>query len=399
MYLSKKFKPFGTVKFKLLITGVMALGLASSGAAAEYGGGEIHNVEVDDQLVASNSWGVEVESMGDGKISFVLISDGDEYYTTTVDEGSQSDLTNGVRSPNEVIRVTVQDVSSDSAEVRVDAIEDDTEEEEEEAPAPPGSDSEETSSSETFQGDGTYILNPGDSIETDRGYRIKLQSGQSWDSADRPVRALLYDQNDEKVSLYDYRDYAILSTGSSLGDFTSRGIKAVPMEIFPENDTVKMKATSNIDVQIYEGWNIISAPLKADGSTIVDSTCGDVDSMTFWSWNDGSYGQSSLDARDGYWLKSNESCELTVQGDPVSMPEIELNEGWNLIGAPTSDIEFEDLRRGDCRIESGPWGYRPVGYRSGYYESPELERGQGYFVKAAESCTLSAIAAPRAGGE
>lgn len=385
------------MKLKLLIAGLFAIGLVSNAATEEYGGGEMHTVKVGDRLIASNGWGLEVDSITSGEISFVLVSGEDEYYTTTIESGTQKDLTNGIRSTKEVISVTVDNVNEDSAEVEVHAIEDDTEEEED-APAPPGEE-EETSTSETFEGDGTYLLSPGDSIRTDRGYRIQLQEGQSWDKANDPVRVLLYDQNDEKIALHDYRDYTILSKGSSRRQFSSRGLKAVPKEIHTENDTVSMRASSNLDIQVYEGWNLISTPLAADGSNIVDSTCGDVESMSFWDFSDGSYVQSSLNARNGYWLKSDQSCEITVQGSPFEMPEVQLDSGWNIIGAPTSGMSFDSLEYGDCEIESGPWGYRPAGYRSGYYEAANLDRGKGYFVKTAESCTLSASYSRIPGGQ
>lgn len=372
---------------------VLTLFLSSSGAAEEFSGGEFHTVSEGDTLVAENGWGVEVDSITDGSVSVVLFSDGDDYYTTSLEAESQTDLANGVRSTKEVLAVTVESAGSGSAAMRVDAIEDDGSDEEE-PPTPPGEDDSGDESAETFEGDGTYILGPGDRIETDRGYTVELATGQSWDENSGPVEVGLYGKDGSAIPLFDYRNTTMMSVGKGISKMDSRGLNVDVLEVYPSNDTIRMRATSNMVIRLNEGWNMISSPLQGD-SNIVRNTCGDTEDMNFWGLDSsGRYFASGLNSKEGAWVETSESCKIVVEGSTFSEMDVELDEGWNIIGAPTSSVSFDPFERSTCNIQSGPWGYRPEGYRSGYYQAAELEAGNGYFVKVDDSCTLDEMRVP-----
>jgi hypothetical protein len=378
---------------RLVFVTVLAALLTTVGSAEEFGGGEMHTVTEGDSLVADNGWGIEIDRITGDSVSAVLISDGDDYYTTTLEAESQSDLTNGVRSPKEVLSVTVESTGSGSATVRVDAIEDDSEEEEE-PPTPPGEDDSEEDSSTTFEGDGIYNLEPGDRIATDRGYTVELKSDQSLDDPEGSVEVILYGKDGNQIPLFDYRNSTFMGVSNGISKMDSRGLNVDILDIYPSNNTLQMRATSNMVIRLNEGWNLISSPLQEE-SNIVRNTCGDTDQMNFWGLDSsGRYFDSGLTSKNGVWLEASKSCKIVVEGSTFSEMDVELDEGWNLIGAPTSSVDFDAFQRSVCNIESGPWGYRPVGYRSGYYEAAQLEAGQGYFIKVSEQCTLDEMRVP-----
>lgn len=393
-FLSVPFKTGCMMKsFKSVLLIIIIGFIAASAGAETFDGGETHTVTEGDKIMTENGWGIEVDRIYDDSVSVTLISDGDDYYTTTLDVESSSDLTNGIRSTNEVISVTVQNIDSGTATIRADAIVED-ETEEEEPPTPPGDDSE-TEQTETFEGDGTYILEPGDRIETDRGYTVELRPDQSWSENSGPVEVSLYDKEGDEVPLFDYRNYTLMSVGEGISKMDSRGLNVDALEVYPSNDSVKVRATSNMVIRLNEGWNLISSPLKED-SNIVRSTCGDTDELDFWGLDSsGKYFASGLTSTEGVWMEASEPCKIVVEGATFGRMDVELDEGWNIIGAPTDSIDYDAFYRTKCNVQSGPWGYRSTGYNSGYYEASELEAGNAYFLKVEESCNLDNMRVPR----
>lgn len=412
----------------ILVTAIM---FAVSGAAETYNGDGTYDVVEGDILMADNDWGVTVDSItpdenfeesDKGQVSLILTeSDGSELYTTSITEGKEKELTNGVTSPKEVLRVNITDVDDNERQATI-SIEPADGGDEEEPGSAPGEDQPAYEKGTTFNGDGTYLMKPGDQVKTDRGQILELNEFQMWDRAEGRVDVKLYSEEGNMIPLHDYRNYTILSADNSHSrdNLLSRGIRAIPQRVNPENDTAEMLVTSNLKVRINKGWNLVSMPLglqngqcdnkcfgpesgtlvpggETMGLGVVKNTCGDTESMNFWGFDAGNneYEQHLPRAPYGYWVKSDEKCSITVEGSQVEVSGTKLGEGWNIIGGPTRSEGFNEVK-GNCEIESGPWGYRTEGIRTGYYETSKLDRGNGYFVKVADSCTLGAEAPPSA---
>ena len=126
-------------------------------------------------------------------------------------------------------------------------------------------------------------------------------------------------------------------------------------------------------------WWLVSQPL-AGTLTAPDNT-------TLFSF-DGRYRLAgTLLPTQGYWIKSKtfDSETVAFQGEALSMVEIELNAGWNLIGgisAPIATEKIEDL--------SGILTDTPVFGFNGtdYVAAGELLPGEGYWIFAEESGTV-----------
>ncbi|MFH1106967.1 MAG: hypothetical protein V1787_03655 [Candidatus Micrarchaeota archaeon] len=133
-----------------------------------------------------------------------------------------------------------------------------------------------------------------------------------------------------------------------------------------------------------------------DVATIVKSSCPEA---TLWQYDGGqrkyvNAGKLRVGERvragNGYWVRVKDgSCSVTVRGEsPVSLQGKALSAGWNQIGGPYYAASFEDLK-GSCTALSGPWAWNP--YSRSYERAKTLEPGKGYFVKVAQSCTLSRV--------
>ncbi len=159
----------------------------------------------------------------------------------------------------------------------------------------------------------------------------------------------------------------------------------------------------SITVALTKGWNMVSVPVYSFAlapclptsnncppasrtAELVESTC---DSKIAWAYVDKAYQKTSVDSLSagvGYWVKASNDCKMTFSGESEltsSDYSMNLQPGWNLIGAPRGSTPFSTLSN-DCRVTSGPWYY---GYGE-YQKFDRLDEGRAYWVKVANSCTL-----------
>jgi len=121
--------------------------------------------------------------------------------------------------------------------------------------------------------------------------------------------------------------------------------------------------TETINIELNQGWNLISIPLTLVNTTIENalSSLGDPNNVGSSATWDGNYSRvlgydqggktfnpalpvSFSDLRDinekrGYWIYMTEADTLTVTGAPVIDKTINLNVGWNLISHLSSIIQ------------------------------------------------------------
>lgn len=135
-------------------------------------------------------------------------------------------------------------------------------------------------------------------------------------------------------------------------------------------------------VNFQPGWNLFSVPVSYIYSA--DSNC--VPKSPIYELYNGIYYQTNyISGGYGYWVDMDSSCYLNVTGPSVSINNFYVYQGWNLIGAPSQQINFANVV-GSCNITRGPLWYDPS--INSYVSSPTLDPGKGYFLKVDQTCQL-----------
>ncbi|MFH1750379.1 MAG: hypothetical protein ABH863_01745, partial [Candidatus Micrarchaeota archaeon] len=153
-----------------------------------------------------------------------------------------------------------------------------------------------------------------------------------------------------------------------------------------------------IVIKIYPGWNLVSFPkywlttsvcrgeicpamVMAPTLKVIENTCN---TNTLWHYEGSSYRKYEIGSffnpsMFGYWLKSSNACRIVISGNnDIEWNGMQLQQGWNQIGAPTQSTSFERVK-GNCDATSGPWKYNAPSRK--YEKVNLLTPGEGYFVK------------------
>jgi|GEM_PF-4120605 len=186
--------------------------------------------------------------------------------------------------------------------------------------------------------------------------------------------------------------------------------------------TVGSAPSNSFNLQLYQGWNMISLPLVTDPNpvTVFQGIKGN---WVIFSWDpvSNSYRmneQVSLALGAGYWLKIYGGDQVvTISGSPYggNSFSIPLLKGWNTVGNPFLDTLNLSTSKvisqgGEMSLEEamsqgilspfflwdptlpnpygGPGGYVLVG------ASGQFLPGKGYWVKAYQNCTLVMLNVP-----
>ncbi len=151
------------------------------------------------------------------------------------------------------------------------------------------------------------------------------------------------------------------------------------------------------DIQLQEGWNLISVPLEQVNTSIpsvLTSISGQWDVVKYYDntdkddpWKTYRVGASTNDLANidntmGFWINVTESdVTLTVRGNITSSTSISLYAGWNLVGYPTQNTETVAnafFGTGATRVEvfnsSEPYLIKEVG------PTYVMQPGEGYWV-------------------
>jgi len=87
---------------------------------------------------------------------------------------------------------------------------------------------------------------------------------------------------------------------------------------------------SVIRVNLHKGWNMISLPIDVEDCSMTLKAYY-FDTIEY-QWKITT--TQDLKAGRGYFVYSNDAVSLTFTGKPVTITEIKLYKGWNLIGTP-----------------------------------------------------------------
>ncbi len=140
------------------------------------------------------------------------------------------------------------------------------------------------------------------------------------------------------------------------------------------------------DVEIKNGWNILSLPVLPNDATVAGLFPG-ATSQAF-GYNNGYVTTNSFDLAKGYWLKFGSDGTANICGEK-STGKIILNIGWNIIGIYENDLQVATLNTKPAGILTSQF----FGYNNGYVTASTLESGKGYWIKSSQVGEISLTAA------
>ena len=156
---------------------------------------------------------------------------------------------------------------------------------------------------------------------------------------------------------------------------------------------------------LVEGWNLISLPLTADNmtvSSVFSSVAGKYDAI--YSYDAETHSWVALGADDtlengvGYFIHMTSAGTWTYQGSAYTSMSISLEPGLNLVGWVNTSASLPDAL---SSIEDDYWYVARWNATTQKFEvyvpdAPPvfndfntMERGEGYFIAAKTSCTLT----------
>jgi hypothetical protein len=166
---------------------------------------------------------------------------------------------------------------------------------------------------------------------------------------------------------------------------------SIPYDQNPSNNQqtsflIVQQTMPSYTINYNAGWNMFSVPVN-NIIAVSSTTCSPASPI--YGYSNGNYYQTTYTTGgNGYWVKMNSDCSETLTGTGVTINDFPtLNQGWNLIGAPSISTIFSDIS-GNCNVVAGPFWYNPS--TNSYIQSSTLDPSKGYFVKVSANCQLGA---------
>lgn len=144
-------------------------------------------------------------------------------------------------------------------------------------------------------------------------------------------------------------------------------------------------------------WNLISMPQDvapvAPGSIFQTYENG-----TLFGFNGIYYSETEIAPKRGYWIYLNQAEQVTYDQNLLESFTISLTTGWNLIGTPSSPLNFADIEDPNGILNLGSaYGYFDPNV--GYQPAQVLHPGRGYWVNTKQpgaiTLTGGGAASPR----
>lgn len=143
------------------------------------------------------------------------------------------------------------------------------------------------------------------------------------------------------------------------------------------NDTLLYR-----EVEVAQGWNIISAPVHADDMSIAG--CFPNASSNAYAFTNSYVTVENIACGEGYWLKFDSPETISMSGSAMNEP-VAVNEGWNLIGVFGDMVNTSGITTSPENIITTAF----YGYGTGYSVATELEPGKGYWVKTSAAGNIN----------
>lgn len=131
---------------------------------------------------------------------------------------------------------------------------------------------------------------------------------------------------------------------------------------------------------ITDDWQLVSNPAKESKN---------LNGVTTYGFDGAYHSDNSLTSGKGYWVRSSSEETINFRDEGLDEMEIQVQEGWNLIGSLVSTLSNNAITDTENVIGSPPiYGYS---IQNGYESVTELQPKQGYWLFADNdgSITLS----------
>lgn len=146
---------------------------------------------------------------------------------------------------------------------------------------------------------------------------------------------------------------------------------------------IQVSTSSIVSIFTNSGWNLISIPLNtSDGRR---SVLFPNSSSQAYSFDDGYVTRDTLQIGRGYWLKFNTAQNNPITGQNVTSLQVQLKQGWNLIGTLNGNIPINTVTTTPPNIISSLF----FEYNGSYSQATQLEKGKGYWVKSSQNGVLN----------
>jgi pimeloyl-ACP methyl ester carboxylesterase len=144
-----------------------------------------------------------------------------------------------------------------------------------------------------------------------------------------------------------------------------------------------IETLTSFQLVVNQSWNLISIPLELTDNSIDYLFSGK--NITIFSYNNSWLVPVEINPKLGYWIRANETFNLTLTGTEIEDTNITLNNGWNLISHPYLEPKniSEFYENNIIYSYNGTWSsYIP---NKTFNSLQTLKPGYGYWVYSENS--------------
>ena len=137
----------------------------------------------------------------------------------------------------------------------------------------------------------------------------------------------------------------------------------------------------NYTMNLVKGWNLISIPLNLTNNSVNYIFNGN---FSIYAYNNSWFVPEEINNKLGYWVKANESRNITVTGAEIENKALDLDNHWNLVGYPNlneTNINESALKNYTIFTYIGNEWLSYIPNRTLKYLE-EMEPGYGYWVNS-----------------
>ena len=175
------------------------------------------------------------------------------------------------------------------------------------------------------------------------------------DGVDDTLESTLLDETGEPLRRNPFVGFGVLNTLAALK-------KVLP------------PATTAHSFELSPGWHLISLPVAPRDNALENLF---PDGLAAFRFQRGYVAAPRLVPGPGYWIKLATGGTYLIEGAAVENLALNLQRGWNLVGAPAADTPLANFAQQPRDIVVAAFGF------SGRYQRAEaLESGRGYWINA-----------------
>jgi hypothetical protein len=212
--------------------------------------------------------------------------------------------------------------------------------------------------------------------------RIALQNNDVYSWTPQSPMTLLHSIEDELVP--------VQNTWNAYDYFTNHGAENV--DIFVDNlgshteaaSVILLAAAAWIEsfvaqtqfMSVTQGWNMIGLSVYTDENSDGELFPNSVENSLF-RYTNGTYNEAThLNLGSGYWIYLESEELISISGQVIQNLFVQVQEGWNLISGPSSQVSVSALGN-NLIVEGSIFGYDDY-----YYEPETLDPGKAYWFRS-----------------